>query len=107
MGNSVKFDGFIIFTSLLMAITVLCGCGDKSDQPISPSMADIKSAIDRNIVILNERTGADIKRFTVEAVELDESCYEHLDYYAQTLIFTKIYYPENDYLNINCNADPK
>ncbi len=103
----MKLNVFIRLIALLMAITALCSCGDKKVRAVSPSMAEIQAAIDRNIVILNERTGADIKKFAVEAVEIDESCYEHLDYYAQTLIFSKIFYPENDYLNINCDADPK
>lgn len=94
---------------LIAAAVALLGCADKEEQTIAPkpSMVEIQSAIDKNVAILNERTGASIKKLSVEWVDIDESCYEHLDYFAQSVIFSRVFYPQNDYMTITCEADPK
>ena len=94
---------------IVLAVTVLSGCADKKERTVisKPSMTDIKSAIDRNVAILNEATGARINKLGLEWVEIDESCYSHLDYFAQNLIFSRIFYPENDFMTITCEADPR
>lgn len=91
---------------LIAALAALFGCGAKENTP-KPSMAEIQAAIDRNVAIINQRTGASIKKLSVGWADIDESCYEHLDYFAQNIIFSVIFYPEKDYMTITCGSDPK
>ncbi|MFW7525643.1 hypothetical protein ACODM8_16110 [Vibrio ostreicida] len=94
-------------TALLLALSIV-GCSQEDSKKIvrEPTMTDIQLALDRAVLTLNERTNSTIKKISFDSVEIDESCYAHLDYYAQQLLWWQIYYPDNGSFLISCDLAP-
>lgn len=96
-----------LITALLLT---LCSAGCSQEKPkqavAEPTVADIQLALDKAVLTLNERTNSTIKKISFDSVEIDESCYAHLDYYAQQLLWWQIYHPDSGYFLISCDLAP-
>lgn len=96
----------ILITAVFISLSI-SGCSQQDSKSVTePTAGDIQIALDRAVATLNNRTNSTIKRITFSQTEIHKSCFEHLDYYAQQLLWAEIFYPNSGKVNIDCNLAP-
>lgn len=83
-----------------------CGNGHKTVDATEPTTEDLKKAFEKAINTLNVVTGSSLVKFKADSLEIPSNCFEQLDYYAQQVLFYKIYYPDSEYFVIDCRLSP-
>lgn len=77
----------------LLSLAMLSGCAKQVEETIHPAPTPeaLQVAIDNAIDTLNEKTGSKISNLIIDWVEVPNDCRPHLDYFAQQLLWARIY----------------
>lgn len=92
----------------LLSLAMLSGCAKQQEETIHPAPTPeaLQVAIDNAIDTLNEKTGSKISSLVIDWVEVPNNCRTHLDYFAQQLLWARIYQESVDItrsLYIDCS----
>jgi hypothetical protein len=92
----------------LLSLAMLSGCTKQAEETIHPAPTPeaLQVAIDNAIDTLNEKTGSKISNLIIDWVEVPNDCRPHLDYFAQQLLWARIYQDSVDVtgsLYIDCS----
>tara|TARA_Y100001973_G_C5164628_1_gene315405 strand:+ start:940 stop:1302 length:363 start_codon:yes stop_codon:yes gene_type:complete len=104
-----KTIGSIIWLALFASLIMLGGCVQDKEASIDypePTAKELQAAFDRAITTLNEVTGSQIEAFGVDWVEVPNNCRQHLDYFAQQVLWARIYQPitkSTHTLHVDCS----
>lgn len=77
----------------LLSLAMLSGCVKQVEETTHPAPTPeaLQVAIDNAIDTLNEKTGSQITDLVIDWVEVPNNCRPHLDYFAQQLLWARIY----------------
>lgn len=77
----------------LLSLAMLSGCAKQVEETIHPAPTPeaLQVAIDNAIDTLNEKTGSKITNLVIDWVEVPNDCRPHLDYFAQQILWARIY----------------
>ena len=92
----------------LLSLATFSGCAKQVEETIHPAPTPeaLQVAIDNAIDTLNEKTGSKISNLIIDWVEVPNDCRPHLDYFAQQLLWARIYQDSVDVtgsLYIDCS----
>lgn len=97
-----------ILSIVLLSLATFSGCAKQVEETIHPAPTPeaLQVAIDNAIDTLNEKTGSQITDLVIDWVEVPNNCRPHLDYFAQQLLWARIYQDSVDLtrsLYIDCS----
>jgi hypothetical protein len=93
----------------LLALSLLAGCV-KVEEAVTypePTPDALNLAIDNAVTTLNEKTGSHVERLVIDWIEVPNNCRPHLDYFAQQVLWARIYQDsvdETSTLYIDCTV---
>ena len=92
----------------LLSLAMLSGCAKQVEETIHPAPTPeaLQVAIDNATDTLNKKTGSQISSLVVDWVEVPNDCRPHLAYFAQQLLWARIYQDSVDVtrsLYIDCS----